>query len=74
MATPKKSKFWSRYPELNQDLLFRREPFYPLNYSEITGSHFMCYQYTNTADQAVPRIRTWSVFFTESLIRLLKRT
>jgi hypothetical protein len=26
---------WSRYYESNVDLLFRREPFYPLNYSEL---------------------------------------
>ena len=32
----------------------------------LTGSHFMCYHYTNTADQAVPRTRTWPVFFSES--------
>ena len=26
---------WSRHQESNLDLLFRREPFYPLNYSEL---------------------------------------
>ena len=41
---------WSRYQESNLDLLFRREPFYPLNYNELvlpTGSdpvsiHYQC--------------------------------
>ena len=28
---------WSRSQELNLDLLFRRGPFYPLNYSELAG-------------------------------------
>jgi len=34
LSTVLSKLFWSRCPELNQDLLFRREPFYPLNYSE----------------------------------------
>ena len=46
----------------------------PFNYRAITGSHFCATITPVHADQAVPRTRTWSVFFAESLIRLLKRT
>ena len=33
----------------------------------------MCYHYTNTADQAVPRIRTWPVFFTERFNKIAEK-
>ena len=39
----------------------------------ITGSHFLCYHYTNTADQAVSRIRTWPVFFTERFNKIAEK-
>ncbi len=39
----------------------------------ITGSHFMCYHYTNIADQAMPRIRTWPVFFTERFNKIAEK-
>jgi hypothetical protein len=50
---------------------------YQLSYSRIkifiTGSHFMCYHYTNTADQAVPGIRTRPVFFTERFNKIAEK-
>ena len=33
----------------------------------------LCYHYTNTADQAVPRIRTWPVFFTERFNKIAEK-